>query len=231
MEKEILDEIKKRIETLENKKKKYQRISARLKELQENEFVKEYLGILQDLDISDLEKVLELADEHMLSTIYHELFPRINNTNDIWMYMGSFNFSDASDLCIEFDSKNIKISRKKDILGETSDYARRALTLYDDEDYEYLKGKSGDNNSSQKLVRTYDHNPGALFHLYINIENNRQFKANFLNWKKFEREHIVIYSNETDFDKVQDEFYNLAVEQGQEEACKQIIKKYKLNIG
>lgn len=230
MQNEILEEIKIKLEKLKITKKGYQQILSKLEELQKNRVVKEYLQLLQDLNTIDLETI-KLDDDDILPAIYREFLPNISNTNNIWVFIGSFDYAPL--VIPSFDSKNFnKFKRKKDIIGEVSDKAREALTLDDLLPEEKEKEKQLRRLKLSEVVRIYDHEPkpSALFHLYKNIEDNSEFRADFLNLKKFEQEHIIIYPGEIDFSKLQNEFYKLAVEQGQEEACKQILERYKSNI-
>lgn len=73
--------------------------------------------------------------------------------------------------------------------------------------------------------------PKADYRLYRNLENDCDcLNVPIKKCDEFEREHKVIILKTslpgTQFYEIQKEFIELAVKKGQEEACKQILKKY-----
>lgn len=70
----------------------------------------------------------------------------------------------------------------------------------------------------------------ANYRLYKNIENEDIRQVHITRCDEFEKEHKIIilktYLSDYQFHKIQKEFIELAVKKGQDEACKQILKKY-----
>ncbi len=188
-------------EQIENAKKMNEQLLKRKSELEENEFVKEYLTILKQLNEAheylaleryfipntDQEMLRDAATEVSLQYCYDDTENReeklANSTNHIYVYMGSFKYDSESDIVhgpgvIQVPDDNPNFSWK--------DYKDIELT------------------NSDATQQIYKHNV-----------------------EKFEAENTILYAPEDmdprDFyDQVRLIFFETAIKESQEEAVRKV---------
>lgn len=80
---------------------------------------------------------------------------------------------------------------------------------------------------SGRVHRVEYNSPCADYRWFINLECACDYIQIPIDQSpEFEKNHSIIYFNNTNFYKIQEEFILLAVKYGQKEACDQLLKKY-----
>lgn len=185
MKEEVLNQIK---DSYNQKKKIRNDILAlldRLRKLEENDIVKEYIKLKQQLDTTNYQKILGEPENQILYSTFYSHRYMIKDTNEIYVCIGTFRLDNICD--IEHGPSDIRLKR-------------------DD--------------------------PRAEYRIYRNLEDEFSKQIPIHKCEEFERTHNVIIpkttlSTEKYYYELQKEFITLAVTEGQETACRKILKRAK----
>ena len=184
MKEEILERIKMDYEKMKSEKEQYQKVRKRIQELEENELIKEYLGLLSQTESYDYERIAGLSKEKMYDRAFRNHLTSIKETNGIYVYLGTFIYSIECD--IEHGANDYRVNRN---------------------------------------------NPNADYRLYQDIESYDSIEIPIKKCEDFEKTHQVIfaktYPKNLKYYEIQNYFIKTSIEEGQEVACKKLLKKYK----
>lgn len=108
MREDILELIKKNSESRKEKKDKLINLVKRMKELRENEAVREYLNLVEQIESSNYVKMISNSDESILISSFRCHMYLIEDTNEIYLCMGAYMLEDTCD--IEHGPKDIRLN-------------------------------------------------------------------------------------------------------------------------
>lgn len=97
MNEEILNAIKKDYNDRKNKKDRTIKIKKRILELEKHKVVKEYLMLLDELNELD-DSILNEKENSVISTILYRYIRKIDETNGIYIYLGTYKNSCFCDI-------------------------------------------------------------------------------------------------------------------------------------
>jgi len=109
MKEEILNIIRDEYQNRKERKKDVENMMTRIEELKENEFVKEYLSLLYNLDKINYKDILGWTDDMMLDLAISGNVRNIEETNGIYVCLGTFVLTDLYD--IEHGPRNSRVDR------------------------------------------------------------------------------------------------------------------------
>lgn len=109
MKEEKLKVIKEEYHERKEMKKNIENMMVRIEELKENEFVKEYLGLLNKLHKVNYKDILNWTDDMMLDAAICRNIRNIEETNDIYVCLGTFILTDIYD--IEHGPRDSRVNR------------------------------------------------------------------------------------------------------------------------
>ena len=184
MKEDLLNSIKK--DYLEKKalKAEVSNLIGRIKKLEDNEYVKEYFRLKEELESFPYERMIVETDLDLLSRSFRPYLYANKETNGIYLYMGAYKRNFFCD--IEHGSSDYRLHRN-------------------DSDVEYCMYKDIE-------TEVYD---------YVQVPIEK--------CDEFERTHNVIipktWLNDALYYEIQRDFFNMAVNEGQEVACQKILSK------
>lgn len=109
MEQKILDEIKDKYNTKLKILKKYEVLTKRIGELEENEFVKEYMELITILKNHEGKDMKTWNDNKLIESAFRNCICNIQETNGIYVYIGTYMSSHECD--IVHGSSDIRLNR------------------------------------------------------------------------------------------------------------------------
>jgi len=109
MEQEVMYKIKIRYEAGLRRRKKYSDLFKELEELEKDEKIKKYLDLKKRLERFDYKKIINETDEEILSRTFLSYQYEINETNEIYLYLGTFMLEGFCD--IEHGPRDIRLKR------------------------------------------------------------------------------------------------------------------------
>ena len=182
MKEEILEKIRKdyefRLEIKENLAKK----SARLRELEENKYVKEYLEIINKKSNNNYKWYEYTSDDQILDISYRTYSREIRESNRLYVYLGSYKSDQNYGISCSYN----------DILVERD-------------------------------------SPEVLYSIYWDLEKENEIKISIEVRDEFEKIHNIVYPEtafrDKEFYEIRRNFLRLSIYEGQEVACKKILKK------
>ena len=180
MEQKILDEMRDKYSTKLQIMQKYENIAKRINELEENEFVKEYMELVSILKNHEGKEIKTWNDNRLIESAYRSLIHNIKETNGIYVYIGTYVLSNICDII--HGPSHYKVNR-------------------DD--------------------------PKAEYRIYKNLENDEEQEITINKCDVFEKKHKIIFPKcsltREFFYKLQRQFFNIAIREGQEAACVKIL--------
>lgn len=109
MNEEILKKIKIDYEKLKTKKEESIKIYNRITELENNEFVKEYLELISTFEERNLAKNINISNDDLIYKAFLMNKHKITQTNEIYMYLGTYKLDSQSD--VEHGISDQKVAR------------------------------------------------------------------------------------------------------------------------
>jgi len=109
MEQEILNKIRIDYNNSLKRRTKYADILKQLKELEKDEKIKKYIDLKNRLEQFNYEKIINESDEEILSRTFWAYQYAINETNEIYLYIGTFKLDSHCD--IEHGPGDIRLKR------------------------------------------------------------------------------------------------------------------------
>lgn len=98
MEDDILKKIKEEYQLGIQRQIEYKNIQKRLKELEKEDLVKEYLSLLEISQSSSFNKLLNIKNRDLMDSIAHRYLYKIKETNGVYVYAGTFCYSNEWDI-------------------------------------------------------------------------------------------------------------------------------------
>lgn len=109
MENKILNEIREKYNNKLQVLKKYEILAKRIKELEENETVKEYLELIKLLEEHEGKRFSGYTEEKLMEFTFNSMLSQIKETNNIYVCMGTYMLSNEHD--IEHGPRDIRLNR------------------------------------------------------------------------------------------------------------------------
>lgn len=98
MNKEIIELIKKEYQKRIDDKKRLENMMIRKQELEQDLKVQEYLKLNQLIKESGCEQKIQEKDDKIIESIFYKYQNQIKETNNIYIYLGTFKLSDEYDI-------------------------------------------------------------------------------------------------------------------------------------